>query len=44
MSADPTGQRQRNRGGGFDGAAMVELADGEDSGDAKATYVLYVIR
>ena len=28
----------------FDGAAVVLLADGEDSGDAKATYVLYVIR
>ena len=40
----PHPSARRNRGGGFDGAATVELADGEDSGDAKATYVLYVMR
>ena len=28
----------------FDGAVVVLLADGEDSGDTTATYVLYVTR
>ena len=28
----------------FDGTAVVLLADGEDSGDTKATYVLYARR
>ena len=28
----------------FDGMAVVLLADGEDSGDTKATYVLYARR
>ena len=35
-SADPTGQRQRSRGGAFDGATVVLLADGEDSGETTA--------
>ena len=44
VSADPTGQRDENRGGGFDGAATVELADGDSSGDAEDTYAIYVMR
>ena len=44
MSADPTRQRYRTEEAMFDGVAVVLLADGEDSGDAKATYVLYVMR
>ena len=28
----------------FDGVAVVWLADGEDSGDTKATYMIYVMR
>ena len=44
VSADPTGQRDENRGGGFDGAATVELADGDSSGDTEDTYVIYVMR
>ena len=44
MLADPTRQRDENRGGAFDGAAVVLLADGEDSGDTKATYMIYVTR
>ena len=44
VSADPTGQRDKNRGGSFDGAATVELADGDSSGDTEDTYVIYVMR
>ena len=44
MSADPTGQRDENRGGGFDGTATVELADGNSSDDTEDTYVIYVMR
>ena len=44
VSADPTGQRDENWGGGFDGAAMVELADGDSSCDTEDTYVIYVMR
>ena len=44
VSADPTRQRDENRGGGFDGAATVELADGDSSGDAEDTYAIYVMR
>ena len=44
VSADPTRQRDENRGGAFDGAAVVLLADGEDSGDTKATYMIPVTR
>ena len=44
VSADPTGQRDENRGGGFDGAATVELADGDSSGDTEDTYAIYVMR
>ena len=39
MLADPTGQRQRNRGGARDDAAAVELADGDSSGETTATSV-----
>ena len=39
MSADPTGQRQRNRGGGSHDGNPVELADGGFSGDDDGTYV-----
>ena len=28
----------------FDGTAVVSLTDGKDSGDTKATYVLYGMR
>ena len=44
VSADPTGQRDENRRGGFDGAATVELADGDSSSDTEDTYVIYVMR
>ena len=44
LSAEPTGQRDETGEAAFDGAAVVLLADGEDSGDTKATYVLYVTR
>ena len=44
MSADPTRQRDQNRGGARDGVVAVELADGEDSGDTKATYMILVTR
>ena len=40
----PACHRHRNRGGGFDGAAMEELIDGDSSGDTKDTYVTYVMR
>ena len=40
MSADPTRQRDENRGGGFDGAATVELTDGDSSGKLDSTGVL----
>ena len=39
LSADPTGQRQRNRGGGSHDGNPVELADGGFSGDDDGTYV-----
>ena len=35
---------RENRGGGFDSAATVELADGDSSGDTEDTYVIYVMR
>ena len=35
---------RQNRGGGFDGAATVELADGDSSGDTEDTYAIYVMR
>ena len=44
VSADPTRQQDKNRGGGFDGAATVELADGDSSGDTEDTYAIYVMR
>ena len=44
VSADPTGQRQRNRGGARDSAAAVELTDGDSSGDTEDTYVTYLMR
>ena len=44
VSADPTRQRDQNRGGARDGVVAVELADGEDSGDTKATYMILVTR
>ena len=44
VSADPTRQRDENRGGARDCAAAVELADGEDSDDTKATYMIPVTR
>ena len=44
VSADPTGQWDENRGGGFDDAATVELTDGDSSGDTEDTYVTYVMR
>ena len=40
VSADPTRQRDENRGGGFDGAATVELADGDSFGELDSTGVL----
>ena len=40
VSADPTRQRDKNRGGGFDGAATVELADDDSSGELDNTGVL----
>ena len=43
-SDDPTGQREETEEAAFDGAAVVWLADGEDSGDTKATYMIYVMR
>ena len=44
LSVGPTSQRDETEEAAFDGAAVVLLADGEDSGDTKATYVLYVTR
>ena len=44
VSVDPTRQRDENRGGGLDGAATVELADLDSSGDAEDTYAIYVMR
>ena len=38
--ADPTRQRDENRGGAFDGAAVVLLADGGSSGESDGTGVL----
>ena len=37
VSADPTRQRDENRGGARDGVAAVELADGDSSGDGSGT-------
>ena len=39
----PVSDRE-NRGGGFDGAATVELADGDSSGNTEDTYAIYVMR
>jgi hypothetical protein len=44
VSADPTRQRDENRGGGFNSTAMVELTDGDSSGDTEDTYAIYVMR
>ena len=44
LSAGPTGQRDETEEATFDGAAVVLLADGEDSGDTKATYMIPVMR
>ena len=44
VSADPTRQRDEIEEAAFDGAAVVLLVDGEDSGDTKATYMIYVTR
>ena len=44
LSAGPTGQQNRTEEVAFDGAAVVLLADGEDSGDTKATYMIPVTR
>ena len=44
LSAGPACHRHRNRGGGFDGAAMEELVDGDSSGDTEDTYVTYLMR
>ena len=35
---------RRNRGGGFNGATTVELADGDSFGDAEDTYAIYMMR
>ena len=37
VSADPTRQRDENRGGARDGAAVVELTDGDSFGDGSGT-------
>ena len=37
VSADPTCQRDENRGGARDGAAALELADSDSSGDDSGT-------
>ena len=37
VSADPTRQRDENRGGARDGAAAVELADDDSSSDGSGT-------
>ena len=37
VSADPTRQRDENRGGARDSATAVELADGDSSGDGSGT-------
>ena len=44
MSADPTRQRDETEEAAFDGAAVVLLADGENSSDTEDTYVIYVMR
>ena len=44
LSAGPTGQRDRTEEAAFDGAAVVLLADGKDSGDTTATYMIYARR
>ena len=37
VSADPTRQRDENRGGARDGAEAVELTDGDSSGEGSGT-------
>jgi hypothetical protein len=44
VSAEPTRRRDENRGGGFDGTATMELANGDSSGDTVDTYAIYVMR
>ena len=44
LSAGPTGQRDETEEAAFDGAVVVLLADGEDSGDTTATYMIYARR
>ena len=44
LSAGPTGQRDETEEAAFDGAAVVLLTDGEDSGDTMATYMIYARR
>ena len=44
LSAGPTGQRDEIEEAAFDGAAVVLLADGEDSGNTTATYMIYARR
>ena len=41
---DPLVSNSETREAAFDGTVVVLLADGEDSGDTKATYVLYGMR
>ena len=43
-SDDPTGQREETEEEAFDGAAVVRLTYGEDSGDTTATYMIYARR
>ena len=40
LSADPTGQRQRNRGGTTTARHTAKLADGGSSGESDGTGVL----
>ena len=42
-SDDPTGQREENRGGSCDDAAVVKLTDGGFTGDEEGTSVLTMI-
>ena len=44
LLAEPTDQRNRTEEAAFDGAAVVLVADGENSGDTEDTYVIYVMR
>ena len=41
---DPHDRERETGEAAFDGAAVVLLADGEDSGDTKATYMIPVTR